>query len=74
MEEINSEKLDRLVVGDTVQIRTRSTGRLIREDHTKSEAIWLYEGEKDAERVVRCLLYTSPSPRDIGPSRMPSSA
>ena len=21
-----------------------------------------------------CLLYTSPSPRDIGPSRMPSSA
>ena len=23
---------------------------------------------------IACLLYTSPSPRDIGPSRMPSSA
>ena len=26
------------------------------------------------EQVDNCLLYTSPSPRDIGPSRMPSSA
>ena len=24
--------------------------------------------------IYICLLYTSPSPRDIGPSRMPSSA
>ena len=24
--------------------------------------------------INACLLYTSPSPRDIGPSRMPSSA
>ena len=24
--------------------------------------------------IKSCLLYTSPSPRDIGPSRMPSSA
>ena len=27
-----------------------------------------------AERVKRCLLYTSPSPRDLSTSRMPSSA
>ena len=27
-----------------------------------------------APQIARCLLYTSPSPRDIGPSRMPSSA
>ena len=26
------------------------------------------------ERVTVCLLYTSPSPRDLGKSRMPSSA
>ena len=26
------------------------------------------------ERVSRCLLYTSPSPRDLSTSRMPSSA
>ena len=28
----------------------------------------------DAEKVTRCLLYTSPSPRDYAASRMPSSA
>ena len=28
----------------------------------------------DAEASQACLLYTSPSPRDIGLSRMPSSA
>ena len=29
---------------------------------------------EDSENVVNCLLYTSPSPRDVGISRMPSSA
>ena len=28
----------------------------------------------DFSKLLDCLLYTSPSPRDIGPSRMPSSA
>ena len=28
----------------------------------------------DIEYVYSCLLYTSPSPRDVGISRMPSSA
>ena len=28
----------------------------------------------NSENLNPCLLYTSPSPRDIGPSRMPSSA
>ena len=27
-----------------------------------------------AEREISCLLYTSPSPRDLSTSRMPSSA
>ena len=30
------------------------------------------EGEQEPEKV--CLLYTSPSPRDLSTSRMPSSA
>ena len=29
---------------------------------------------RDADRVIGCLLYTSPSPRDPKTSRMPSSA
>ena len=31
-------------------------------------------GRADASRVRDCLLYTSPSPRDLSTSRMPSSA
>ena len=29
---------------------------------------------KDADKALACLLYTSPSPRDVEESRMPSSA
>ena len=29
---------------------------------------------RDIETMVSCLLYTSPSPRDLSTSRMPSSA
>ena len=39
---------------------------------------WLTKYAEDAEgrglQVIICLLYTSPSPRDISGSRMPSSA
>ena len=30
--------------------------------------------EKQREKLIDCLLYTSPSPRDLSTSRMPSSA
>ena len=32
------------------------------------------EGYEDIADVISCLLYTSPSPRDLSTSRMPSSA
>ena len=38
---------------------------------TQQESELTYRGQK---YVVGCLLYTSPSPRDISGSRMPSSA
>ena len=34
-------------------------------------AIW---SDPDSEQPLDCLLYTSPSPRDLSTSRMPSSA
>ena len=34
----------------------------------------LPESEKKVKEVANCLLYTSPSPRDVEESRMPSSA
>ena len=33
-----------------------------------------FNAEKDPEQHIDCLLYTSPSPRDLVVSRMPSSA
>ena len=30
--------------------------------------------DTDTENILSCLLYTSPSPRDLAVSRMPSSA
>ena len=32
------------------------------------------EEEQSYQRMMACLLYTSPSPRDLSTSRMPSSA
>ena len=34
----------------------------------------VHEAAKTTEHVITCLLYTSPSPRDLSTSRMPSSA
>ena len=38
------------------------------------ENMRLYSYAKEAEAYNACLLYTSPSPRDLSTSRMPSSA
>ena len=35
---------------------------------------WIRDASTNAERVLACLLYTSPSPRDLSTTRMPSSA
>ena len=36
--------------------------------------VWLATNDQDRRLVEGCLLYTSPSPRDLSTSRMPSSA
>ena len=38
----------------------------------EEECVYILEGT--AESLIGCLLYTSPSPRDLSTSRMPSSA
>ena len=40
----------------------------------KNEPKWMTEWRLDAFKIWNCLLYTSPSPRDVSTSRMPSSA
>ena len=43
-------------------------------DEAKKQSIDLEICGLGGERMKSCLLYTSPSPRDISGSRMPSSA
>ena len=40
----------------------------------KGEQNFQHENEQKKGVLIACLLYTSPSPRDYGTSRMPSSA
>ena len=42
--------------------------------HTVVEDRVMDSGDLEKERGITCLLYTSPSPRDLSTSRMPSSA
>ena len=44
----------------------------LRVDHTKNDEILFHSGGPIGKNS--CLLYTSPSPRDLSTSRMPSSA
>ena len=41
---------------------------------TKDDTILVEKLDADEGQTVTCLLYTSPSPRDLSTSRMPSSA
>ena len=67
------KELPEIYVGDTVRVGVRIT-------EGNKERVQPYEGVVIAKRhgginqTITCLLYTSPSPRDISGSRMPSSA
>ena len=63
-----------------ITIRDPSDLHSIKEDIKKGMVLILRVtplAQKDVEKlrkVIDCLLYTSPSPRDLSTSRMPSSA
>ena len=52
-------------VGEALEISESSVKRLFRDQDMSLSRL---------ERICGCLLYTSPSPRDLSTSRMPSSA
>ena len=78
------EKVDRILIGGAMAytlLKAKGTpvGKSLVEEEQVEEMKPLLEsaGEKivlPADHVVTCLLYTSPSPRDLSTSRMPSSA
>ena len=43
-------------------------------DFTREELFEQFPGARTFPQIKVCLLYTSPSPRDLSTSRMPSSA
>ena len=59
------------VVQDVFEKLLRYEGRFESEEHLKA---WLLRVAINRCRDITCLLYTSPSPRDLSTSRMPSSA
>ena len=70
--------LERRAVVDGVELdraERHHKARLARSQASHEEAIRAQtRREEDARAALACLLYTSPSPRDLSTSRMPSSA
>ena len=58
-----------LLLASTLAIANASSSAQLSSLFPKTGGTYLYANE-----VLGCLLYTSPSPRDISGSRMPSSA
>ena len=68
-EEISSRCVDKIVeVGDNAAPEIRDQARAFKSHLEKLITFYIKEAIKS------CLLYTSPSPRDVEESRMPSSA
>ena len=47
---------------------------LIRDIYQHTSCFYIYSEDVTLPSCISCLLYTSPSPRDLSTSRMPSSA
>jgi len=62
------EKLASLLADDFVEFG--SSGRSL----DKKRILYLLRKQAPLRLTIDCLLYTSPSPRDLSTSRMPSSA
>ena len=61
------------IPGDGIGKEVVPAGRLVLETLAKTSKRFRFEFE-DFDWGGDCLLYTSPSPRDLSTSRMPSSA
>ena len=72
----SSEKLNENVLNElsTMIMSDPATQALIVSHNGKIVLEQYGKGYSETDFVTSCLLYTSPSPRDKTPSRMPSSA
>ena len=64
-----------MMVEDNLENRLKNEGMPVPNVWVELEGEFLdFNKEKQTLRCKFCLLYTSPSPRDVEESRMPSSA
>ena len=57
-----------------VNLHVKNLALIEEENIDFDEGLNILSGETGAGKSIICLLYTSPSPRDVEESRMPSSA
>ena len=69
---INDDIKITINLNELVEIRAKLLTQY--EDYSKAVSTGEYLDGNDIDKIASCLLYTSPSPRDVEESRMPSSA
>ena len=65
------EEFEELIISSDAGV---DVAKELRKDFESLKVDKKLDDHKEILKLLACLLYTSPSPRDIGPSRMPSSA
>ena len=69
---ISAEDMQNLTGNETNIIKTMAAGMMFAAK--ADEELRVAVGQSANDDIEACLLYTSPSPRDLSTSRMPSSA
>ena len=75
LNEIERESKNALLAHGAADWVATEVAKAVRKaEATGNRICGLYYLESYCKQLVSCLLYTSPSPRDLSTSRMPSSA
>ena len=72
--EINGKEIDYLPAAVTDQLKVKPIYKTYQGWKTSTVGCKNFNDLPENAKIYICLLYTSPSPRDSSPSRMPSSA
>ena len=71
---LNAALAEGSYVTDELKMFHDTARRFMQAEVAPNVVRWDEQGHVDRELWNNCLLYTSPSPRDLSTSRMPSSA
>ena len=74
IQEINKEEVHDLIEKSSINIIDLRTNKEFSQGSIKDSYNIDFQKREFIDNLNACLLYTSPSPRDLSTSRMPSSA